>query len=77
MIIAKLIVESKLLFGDAIENFFIDKFATNGTIEDDTSVSDDYYDLMSAKFLINEYERTKLYLEKLKAFKSVHWGVDN
>jgi hypothetical protein len=62
---AKVIVESKIFCGDTIENFFIKIFATNGTVEDESSISDDYYDLMSAKFLINEYERTKVYLQDL------------
>lgn len=68
-------VEVKLVFGDAIENFFIKKFAINGTIEDETSISDDYYNLMSAKFLINEYERTTAYMDRLKKFNDVRWDV--
>lgn len=70
-----MIVESKLVCGDRIENFFIKMFATNGTVEDETSVSDDYYDLMSAKFLVNEYERTKVYLQDLQALDKVAWDV--
>lgn len=72
---SKGIVESKLVFGDSIENFFISKFATNGTVEDDTSISDDYYELMSAKFLINELERTRVYLDRLNTFSDERWDV--
>lgn len=62
---SKSIVESKIIFGDSIEDFFIKMFASDGSIENDTTVSDDYYELMSTKFLINEYERTKVYLKRL------------
>ena len=72
---SKSIVESKMVFGDSIEDFFIKIFASGGSIENDTTVSDDYYELMSAKFLINEYERTKVYLKRLYDFEDERQDV--
>lgn len=66
ILISFAIVQSKNIFGTAIENKFIETFFKK-IVEDESTVSNDYYDLMSAKYLTNEYERTKAYLDELEA----------
>lgn len=55
--------------------FFMKHFANDGEIEKSDSLSDDYYDLLNIKFLVNEYKRTQNYIETLKDMKDKDGSV--
>lgn len=63
-IAAKVVVDSSYFY-DIANEFFENKLSLVDTTEMANSVSDDYYSLMSIKFLVNEYIRTKAYEVKL------------
>ena len=65
MVLAKLVIDSNYIY-EMLNGYLENKFAIAKTTEGPDSISDDYYELMSIKYLVSEYNRALIYRNKLE-----------